>query len=129
MESINITHPCLTPRIDDVRVAIRCPSLDRRDGLCWEFQVGRGRQRYTNRCDVVFCRQSEVISETIYNLDCAATDVLVDQDDANVFPLFGEAIECRLNGGSLRLAVYYEEVLLSFGARCYMLPSSEVCVQ
>lgn len=38
--------------------------------------------------------------------------MLVDQDDADIFPLPRELVECRLDGIPLSLAVAYQEVSL-----------------
>ena len=43
--------------------------------------------------------------------------MLVDEDDADILALLGEALEGILNGRRLRLAVHHEEVLLRVGAR------------
>lgn len=43
------------------------------------------------------------------------TDMLIDQDDSNVFPLC-KALKCSFDGRSLRLVVDNEKVLLCFGA-------------
>ena len=40
------------------------------------------------------------------------THVLIDQDDADVLALGGEAVEGGLDGGGVGLAVHHEEVLL-----------------
>lgn len=47
--------------------------------------------------------------------------MLVDQDDANVLSLLGEAVEGRLDSGVVRLGVNNEEVLLRIGASGDML--------
>lgn len=49
------------------------------------------------------------------------TDVLVDQDDANVFPLLGEPVESGLDSRSVSLAVDHKEVLLRVGTSGDML--------
>lgn len=40
------------------------------------------------------------------------TDMLVDQHDADVLPLGGEALKCSFNGSIVRLCVHYQKVLL-----------------
>lgn len=47
--------------------------------------------------------------------------MLVDQDNADILPLLSEALERRLDGGRLRLAVDDQEVLLGVGAGRDML--------
>lgn len=53
-----------------------------------------------------------------------ATDMLVDENNANIFPLLGEAIECRFDGGGLSLAVDDQEVLLGIRTSRNMLSLS-----
>jgi hypothetical protein len=52
------------------------------------------------------------------------TDMLIDQDDTDVFPLLCKALERRFDGCSFCLAVDDEKVLLRFGAGSDMLYAS-----
>lgn len=61
----------------------------------------------------------EIESDTVAGL--RATDVLVDQDDANVFPFLGESVKGRLDGGRFCPAVDDEKVLLRICAGGDML--------
>lgn len=102
-------------------VSTHCPSRGRRDGLCWESLGRSGRLRCRYRAGVVFYRRSWALSAPRYSEWGRATDVLVDQDDADVFPVVGESVKSRLDGGGVRLAVDNEEILLGVGAGSDML--------
>lgn len=49
--------------------------------------------------------------------DSNCTDMLVDENDSNVFPLLSEPVEGSLDDIRFRLAVNHQEVLLRIGAR------------
>lgn len=51
------------------------------------------------------------------------TNMLVDQHNANVFPLGRESLKCLLDGRGIRLGVDNEEVLLRVWRGRDMLPS------
>ena len=78
------------------------------------------------RCGAVFSQRPVQVIElervTLSKILLAGvTDVLVDQDNADILPLLSEALERRLDGRRLRLAVDDQEVLLGVGAGRDML--------
>lgn len=111
----------ITLQTDGAPVSARCPSRDRKDGLCLGFRGRWGRRRCRNRLDAVSGRRSIILISMLYQPQASSlrrsgqADMLVYQDNANVFSL-GEAVEGGFDGCGLRLAVDHEEVLLSLGA-------------
>ena len=51
------------------------------------------------------------------------TNMLVDQHNANVFPLGRKSLKCLLDGGGICLGVDDEKVLLRVWGGCDVLPS------
>ncbi len=47
--------------------------------------------------------------------------MLVDEDNANIFPFLGELFESGLDGCSIGLVVHDQEILLCIGASRYVL--------
>lgn len=56
------------------------------------------------------------------------TDVLIYQNNANVFPS-RELVECRFDRGCFGFAINDEEVLLSIGTCCHMLQGAGVSME
>lgn len=84
----------------------------------------------TYRCGVVCGRQPVLLSTMTLRsppvLD--ATNVLVNQNDANVLPC-GERLERGLNRSGVGLAVHDQEVLLLVGSRANVLHNPSVTVE
>lgn len=104
---IRISFPNISIlRIIGAHVAEHCPFRDHRDGPCWESQAQMGRLRYMCRFGVVFCpqsiRSSACISRHKWN---HPTNMLIDENNADVLPLLGELVESRLDSGGIRLIV------------------------
>ena len=75
------------------------------------------------RCRILSAiyRLQQISELRILSTARAVTNMLIDQDNPNVFPLGSESLKCRLDGRGFCLAVHHQEVLLVVWRRRDML--------